>query len=75
MGDIRSPAALDEIDPDELAELLDRDAADELRALQELAARLEEAGYAERSGNRLDADAAWRPSRWARRCSTSCSGG
>jgi uncharacterized protein with von Willebrand factor type A (vWA) domain len=53
IGDIRSPAALDEIDPDELAEFLDRNAADELRALQELSRALEEAGYAERSGNRL----------------------
>jgi uncharacterized protein with von Willebrand factor type A (vWA) domain len=53
MGDLRTPAALDEIDPDELSELLDREAADQLRALQALARTLEEAGYAERNGNRL----------------------
>jgi uncharacterized protein with von Willebrand factor type A (vWA) domain len=53
IGEIGSPAALDEIDPDELAEFLDRDAADQLRALQSLSRALEEAGYAERSGNRL----------------------
>lgn len=53
MGELRSPAALEQIDPDELAELLDRDAADDLRTLQSLAKRLEEAGYAEQHGNRL----------------------
>ena len=53
LGAVRSPAALDEIDPDELAEFLDRDAAEEMRALQELARKLEEAGYAERTGNRM----------------------
>jgi uncharacterized protein with von Willebrand factor type A (vWA) domain len=53
LGEVRSPGALDEIDPDELAEFLDRDSAEELRALQELARKLEEAGYAERSGNRM----------------------
>ena len=53
IGDVRSPAALDEIDADELREFLDKDAADELRALQELSRSLEQAGYAERNGNRL----------------------
>jgi uncharacterized protein with von Willebrand factor type A (vWA) domain len=53
MGDLASPADLDQIDPDELAEFLDRDAADELRALKELSRTLEEAGYAERTGSRL----------------------
>jgi uncharacterized protein with von Willebrand factor type A (vWA) domain len=53
LGDVTSPAALEQIDPDELAEFLDRDAAEELRALKELARALEDAGYAERSGNRL----------------------
>jgi uncharacterized protein with von Willebrand factor type A (vWA) domain len=53
MGDIRSPAELDQIDPDELGEFLDRDAADDLRRLQELSRALERAGYAERNGNRL----------------------
>jgi uncharacterized protein with von Willebrand factor type A (vWA) domain len=53
LGEVRSPGALDEIDPDELAEFVDRDAAEEFRALQELARKLEEAGYAERNGNRM----------------------
>jgi uncharacterized protein with von Willebrand factor type A (vWA) domain len=53
MGALRNPAELDDIDADELAEFLDRDAADELRALQELARKLEEAGYAERHGSRM----------------------
>ncbi len=53
LGDVRSPGALDQIDPKELAELLDRDAADELRTLQALAKRLEDAGYAEQRGKRL----------------------
>jgi uncharacterized protein with von Willebrand factor type A (vWA) domain len=54
IGDVRSPVALDQLDPDELAELLDTDAADDLRALQSLAKRLEDAGYAERRGKRLE---------------------
>jgi uncharacterized protein with von Willebrand factor type A (vWA) domain len=53
IGDLASPAALDNIDPDELSEFLDRDAAEDLRALQRLAKLLEEAGYAERNGNRM----------------------
>ncbi len=53
LGEVQSPAALDAIDPDELAEFLDRDAAEEMRALQALGRALEEAGYAERNGNRL----------------------
>jgi uncharacterized protein with von Willebrand factor type A (vWA) domain len=53
LGDIVAPAALDDIDPDELAELVDRDAADDMRALRRLGHLLEEAGYAERNGNRL----------------------
>jgi uncharacterized protein with von Willebrand factor type A (vWA) domain len=53
LGAVRNPAALDEIDADELEEFLDRDATKELRALQDLARKLEEAGYAERSGSRM----------------------
>ncbi|HSH21745.1 MAG TPA: hypothetical protein VK992_03895 [Candidatus Caenarcaniphilales bacterium] len=53
LREVHSPAALDAIDPDELARLLDPAAADELRALQDLSRRLEEAGYAERRGERL----------------------
>ena len=54
MGEIGSPQELDQIDADELAELLDRDSADDLRRLQELAKRLEDAGYAERNGGQLN---------------------
>ncbi len=50
---IDSPAALAEIDPGELRELLDAEAAEHLRRLQELARSLEQAGYAERVGDKL----------------------
>jgi uncharacterized protein with von Willebrand factor type A (vWA) domain len=53
VGDVVTPAALDDIDPDELSEFLDQDAADDLKALQRLARLLEDAGYAERGGNRM----------------------
>ncbi|MGI8929480.1 MAG: vWA domain-containing protein, partial [Candidatus Limnocylindrales bacterium] len=53
LGAFQSVGALDEIDPDELAEFLDLDAAEEMRALQALFRALEEAGYAERTGSRL----------------------
>ncbi len=49
----RSPAALERLDPNDLEALLDRDAADELRALQALAQRLEKAGLVERRGEQL----------------------
>jgi uncharacterized protein with von Willebrand factor type A (vWA) domain len=49
----QSPAALQAIDPEELGRLLEPDAAGDLRALQQLSRRLEEAGYAERRGDRL----------------------
>ena len=49
----RMPDALENIDPSELAELVDGQTADDLRRLQALARRLEEAGYAERHANRL----------------------
>jgi uncharacterized protein with von Willebrand factor type A (vWA) domain len=54
IGDVDSPAALEGLDPNELAKLLDPAAADDLRALQQLSRRLEEAGYAERHGDRLE---------------------
>jgi uncharacterized protein with von Willebrand factor type A (vWA) domain len=54
IGDVDSPAALEDLDPDALAKLLDPEAADDLRALQQLSRRLEEAGYAERHGDRLE---------------------
>jgi uncharacterized protein with von Willebrand factor type A (vWA) domain len=51
---VGSPAALEAIDPDELGDLLDSASADDLRSLQGLAQRLEEAGYAERHGSALE---------------------
>jgi uncharacterized protein with von Willebrand factor type A (vWA) domain len=53
LGEVASPAALEAIDPDEVARLLDPAAADDLRALQELSRKLEQEGYAERRGARL----------------------
>jgi uncharacterized protein with von Willebrand factor type A (vWA) domain len=54
LAGVDTPAALADIDPDALSELLDPAAADQLRALQDLAHRLEQAGYAERHGERLE---------------------
>jgi len=54
IADIDSPAALDALDPDALGDLLDGDAADQLRALQAVAKKLEDAGYAEKKGDRLE---------------------
>jgi uncharacterized protein with von Willebrand factor type A (vWA) domain len=54
LGSISSPAELAEVDLDEAAELLGRDAADSLRALSELTRRLEESGLVNRSEGRLD---------------------
>jgi len=51
---VRSPDMLDDVDADELAELLDPESAADLRRLQELTKMLEEAGYAERQGKRLE---------------------
>ncbi|CAN5624211.1 VWA domain-containing protein [soil metagenome] len=53
LASAHSPAALDEVDPRALAGLLDEDAADDLRTLQALARRLEDAGLVERRGERL----------------------
>jgi uncharacterized protein with von Willebrand factor type A (vWA) domain len=53
LGDVASAGALDELDPDEITEFLDQDAAEQLRALRALAKALEDAGYAERHGDRL----------------------
>ena len=61
LGALARAAALDEIDPDELAEFLDRDAAEELQSAPGAGRKLEEAGYAERNGNR-STDAARRAS-------------
>ena len=54
IGEVGTPEALAEIDPDEIAELLDAESAADLRRLQQLAKLLEEAGYAERSGKHLE---------------------
>ena len=54
LADVNSPAALGEIDPDELAELLDQPSAEELRRLQDVAAELERAGLAQRRGSSLE---------------------
>jgi uncharacterized protein with von Willebrand factor type A (vWA) domain len=54
MDGIGSVDDLADIDPDELAEMLDVESAADLRRLQELTRKLEEAGYAERTGNRLE---------------------
>jgi uncharacterized protein with von Willebrand factor type A (vWA) domain len=54
LGSISSPAELAEVDLDQAAELLGRDAADSLRALSELTRRLEESGLVNRSEGRLD---------------------
>ncbi len=54
MGRVQAPEDLAEIDADELAELLDSESAADLRRLRDLARMLEEAGYVERSGKRLE---------------------
>jgi uncharacterized protein with von Willebrand factor type A (vWA) domain len=54
MGSIAMPDELANIDPEEIAQLLDAESAADVRRLQELAKMLEEAGYAERMGKRLE---------------------
>jgi uncharacterized protein with von Willebrand factor type A (vWA) domain len=54
MGSISMPEDLANIDPDEIAQLLDAESAADVRRLQELAKMLEQAGYAERTGKRLE---------------------
>ncbi|HEV7605437.1 MAG TPA: VWA domain-containing protein [Candidatus Limnocylindrales bacterium] len=54
LSDIESPGDLARIDRDEIRELLGDDAASELDALDDLARRLEEAGYLTRDGDRLE---------------------
>ncbi|HET7677588.1 MAG TPA: hypothetical protein VFK38_07025, partial [Candidatus Limnocylindrales bacterium] len=48
------PAALADVDPEELRDLVDETSAQDLQALQDLARRLEEAGFAEERGGRLE---------------------
>src|SRR6187397_3441659 len=54
LSDVESPADLAAIDRDEVRDLLGDDAARELDALDDLARRLEEAGYLTRDGERLE---------------------
>jgi uncharacterized protein with von Willebrand factor type A (vWA) domain len=48
------PAALADVDADEVRDLIDEGSAQDVQALQDLARMLEEAGYAERHGDRLE---------------------
>jgi uncharacterized protein with von Willebrand factor type A (vWA) domain len=54
LSDVESPADLAAIDRDEVRDLLGDDAARELDALDDLARRLEEAGYLTRDGERME---------------------
>ena len=54
LSDVESPADLAAIDRDEVRDLLGDEAALELDALDDLARRLEEAGYLTRDGERLE---------------------
>ncbi len=54
LSDVESPADLAAIDRSEVRDLLGDDAARELDALDDLARRLEEAGYLTRDGERLE---------------------
>ncbi|MEO8570115.1 MAG: VWA domain-containing protein [Chloroflexota bacterium] len=54
LSDVESPADLAAIDRDAVRDLLGDDAARELDALDDLARRLEEAGYLTRDGERLE---------------------
>jgi uncharacterized protein with von Willebrand factor type A (vWA) domain len=54
LGEVESPADLAGLDRDEVGELLGPDSLRDLDALDELARRLEEAGYLVRKGDRLE---------------------
>lgn len=54
LGDVEGPADLDRIDRDAVRDLLGEDAARQIEALDDLARRLEEAGYLTRAGDRLE---------------------
>jgi uncharacterized protein with von Willebrand factor type A (vWA) domain len=54
LGDVDGPDGLAEIDRGRVRELLGDDAVQDLDALEDLARRLEEAGYLTRSGERLE---------------------
>jgi len=54
LGDVEGPADLARIDRDAVRDLLGEDAARQIDALDDLARRLEEAGYLTRAGDRLE---------------------
>jgi uncharacterized protein with von Willebrand factor type A (vWA) domain len=54
LSSLEEPAGIDGIDDDELRDLLGSEAAEDLAALRDMAKRLEDAGYVERDGDRLD---------------------
>jgi uncharacterized protein with von Willebrand factor type A (vWA) domain len=54
LSDVESPGDLAAIDRDQVRDLLGEDAARELDALDDLARRLEEAGYLTRDGERME---------------------
>ena len=54
LSGLDDPTGIDDIDDDELRDLLGSEAADDLAALREMARRLEDAGYIERDGERLE---------------------
>ncbi|MBA2570591.1 MAG: VWA domain-containing protein [Chloroflexi bacterium] len=54
LADASETGRLAEVDPDEIRQLLDSESARDLAALQQLARRLEDAGLAERRGDRLE---------------------
>jgi len=51
---VQSPNDLDKIDPADVQKLLGEESAQDLERLKELAKKLEEAGYLERKGDRLE---------------------
>jgi uncharacterized protein with von Willebrand factor type A (vWA) domain len=51
---VRDPNDLEKVDPEQVAELLGEPAARDLERLREMTKKLEEAGYLERKGDRLE---------------------
>ena len=72
--DVEGPGDLASIDRDEVRDLIGDDAVRDLEALDDLARRLEEAGYLTRDGERLELTRVGR-GRSASRCSTTSSPG
>lgn len=54
LGRVRDPNDLEKIDPQRVEQLLGEEAARDLERLRELTRKLEEAGYLERKGDRLE---------------------